>query len=195
MIVETNGRIVGLSEGNPNPVYERMPLENLAGKPPKSIILGIQSSHEDGMEHSGFRLEPSQLDSSFAYLLADAVELTGNADEAHGFSRFRTEGYLLERPVEGISADASTRHDIDFYAGPTRIGGFHFSDPHPDTWWNLVHSRRELIVIVGDVDSFLNADDIAQGLRILEEQHALVGRMRLTVRAWGDYVGTARPGE
>lgn len=38
-----NGRIVGLSECDPNPVHVRIPLDGLADIPPESIIIGIRT--------------------------------------------------------------------------------------------------------------------------------------------------------
>lgn len=38
-----NGRIVGLSECDPNPVHVRIPLDGLVDIPPESIIIGIRT--------------------------------------------------------------------------------------------------------------------------------------------------------
>lgn len=122
-------------------------------------------------------LDPTETSSRYPYMIADPVELTGYANESHGFIRFRAEGIMLN-PVKDVFLHIPDLHNVDFRtAAGAYIGGFRFPDEHPKGWIDKAVEARSAAVIVGDFDSFLNAPTFIDGLHVLEDQHALIGLM------------------
>lgn len=112
-----------------------------------------------------------------------------------------SEDRVLIPRLEKLSLDVKDRFNVDIWSTPTAfrqpemLGGFAFSDRHPDEWWDAVHRRGSVAVIVGEPDLFSHAPTVVVGLKSLADSGAFMAVMPLVVRAYDSGVGTAAPGE
>lgn len=148
---------------------------------------------ELGVGDGWLRLRPGVLGLPVPSLLAPAAEIRPVVDlGAAGFERIGDRDPELPVPtVTALAADVWSRHDVDLVEGPdaTRVAGAAFDDAHPDPWWTPIHTERRLTVLVGDPgplnrETELSAEWMAS---------VWIGILPLTLRSWGEGVGTARP--
>lgn len=150
---------------------------------------------------SALRLVPGFLGMDTFGLLASPFEFGGLPLRELGFRSLDTPERTEVPRIAGLGLDIRDRYNVDVVqdAGSAllarAVGGFSFADPHPDDWWDGVHARGAVPVIVGNADRFAAAHTVGEGVRMLLETGAVLGDMPLVVRAYPTGVGTAAPGE
>lgn len=108
-----------------------------------------------------------------------------------------------EVPVIPLTADMSSRHDVDLYAlespdmnTPVRTIGGAFSDPHPDEWWDRLHNTAQPLTFVAvDTPTIIQLRDTdpTRAMAVLYERSWIGVTFGVMIRAWPTGVGTRRP--
>ena len=128
-------------------------------------------------------------------LFIDETHLRATDFEFLGFAPIAAGRPLRVPAITALAIDLKSRHDVDLVTTDHRervVAGYVFEDPHPDEWWDPIHSAGGLITIVGDVDAFVAAPPVGEAWEPILSK-ALVGGLPLTVRAYPGGVGTALP--
>lgn len=154
------------------------------------------------MTYDALRLDPQHTaDVTGGKRLAIAIihprELHTYNTPQHGFASFSLSRSLVPT-AKGIAANVSDRHNIDFVdtSSGHMIGGVSFEDPHPDGWWNAVHTARALVAIVGDPALFGSALTVGDGFKALATSNATIALFNLAMYRWPDGTeGTKAPGQ
>lgn len=157
-------------------------------------------------DHPWIRVNDEWLGIPHPTVMFDVAELRANGynPETLGMTLVKDHSSSFEVPEADVMADMKSRFDIDLYESdvadannPVRIIGGVFGDPHPDDWWNRVHSGAELVLLAGDTPRIAEALDTAPNtpfdfFSILVESY--IGRVKgLMIRAYPTGVGTAHP--
>jgi len=178
------------------------------GKPKPNPLRHYQSPVTGDVgfpDHPWLRLDDHALALPTPTIMCDVAELTLNGYDPTelGMIRIRDMAGRTEIPVIPLTADMSSRHDVDLYEldspdmnNPTRAIGGAFTDPHPDEWWNRVHDTDQpLTLVAGDTPTIvqLATTDPTQAMTVLYEKSWIGVTSGLMIRAWPTGVGTRRP--
>lgn len=145
------------------------------------------------------RMDPGFLGIPAPALLAHPLEF-GRIDlRQAGFRPLTMEDHVQVPNAEGFGADLSSRLDVDFvrsnsFGTAELLGGFVFDDPHADKWWDGIHSRGALVVVVADPALWVSHETTLESTEALISAGAMVGDVSLVIKAYSDGVGT-RPAD
>lgn len=147
------------------------------------------------------RLNPGLMGMEMHAILASPAQFRDLSLADYGFRSLDVPTRTQVPTVKRLGLDIRDRFNVDIIRDANSalrariVGGFFFDDPHPDEWWQAVHARGAVPVIVGDPAAFLDAPTIGAGVAALVAAGAVVGDMRLVVRMYPTGVGTAAPGQ
>ncbi len=148
------------------------------------------------------RLTPGLMGMEMHAILASPAQFGDLSLADFGFRSLDVPTRTQVPTVERLGLDIRDRFNVDIirdadsaFRARIVVGGFIFKDPHPDEWWQAVHNRGAVPVIVGDPDAFLGAPTIGEGVAALVAAGAVVGDMPLAVHMYPTGVGTAAPGQ
>lgn len=147
------------------------------------------------------RLNPGLMGMEMHAILASPAQFRDLSLADYGFRNLDVPTRTQVPTVKRLGLDIRDRFNVDIIRDADSalrariVGGFFFDDPHPDEWWQAVHNRGAVPVIVGDPAAFLGAPTIGAGVAALVAAGAVVGDMRLVVRMYPTGVGTAAPGQ
>jgi hypothetical protein len=130
-------------------------------------------------------------------LVGDIADARGVDLAKLGFGRMATTPGPQPIPrLEKVVLDLASRVDADFYLcddSGQPIGmlfGAKFQDPHPDRWWNSMHSRGSAIVVLGPTQDILQdtPGTLEEFVELLKTMW--VAEVPLLVRGWETGVGS-----
>lgn len=169
-----------------------------ASSPPWLVSPATGDVGFDG--HPWIRLNDAAMGFHTPMVMFDLAELTqvGYDPEALGMLQLGKLTATVPVPHIQLGVDMKSRFDVDLYetdstSDPTFVIGGVFEDPHPDDWWQRIHtSGTPLLLVAGDTPTLAGAAaaNMPIDMAALFRASYIGQSAGLVIRAYDSGVGT-----